>query len=69
MLTDQEYQAYLTNLKPRPARATCPLCHGRGYVADPDGRCAPEPCLCALAAADADRRTNDRLDFLRAIRR
>ena len=69
MLTDAEYQDYLSRMQARPARANCPLCHGKGYVADPDGRCAAEPCFCALSAADADRRTNDRLDFLRAIRR
>lgn len=56
MLTDREYQQALQQGKARPARAACPLCHGHGFVSDPDGRNAPLPCYCAISAADALRR-------------
>lgn len=69
MLTDAEYQRALQQGKARPARAACPLCHGHGFVSDPDGRNAPLPCFCGLNAADALRRIVDREAFLLAVQR
>lgn len=60
MLTDAEYDQALRAGKARPARASCPLCHGKGIVVDPDRKWAPEPCWCGTSAAEAERRLHAR---------
>lgn len=66
MLTNAEYQAALANGQARPARATCPMCHGTGFVADPDHLWSPLPCHCGCNADEARRRMAEREAYRRA---
>jgi hypothetical protein len=41
---------FVRGLLDAPASTSCPWCAGAGCVRDPDGRQAPEPCSCRIAA-------------------
>ena len=41
---------FVRGLLDAPASTICPWCAGAGWVRDPDGRQAPEPCSCRVAA-------------------
>lgn len=54
----------------RPAAPTlrCIACLDKGYFADPDGG-PPEPCSCRWPAGTAQQHYDERLDYVRELRR
>jgi hypothetical protein len=65
MCIDKQVQ---TGGRPVAPTLRCVACWDKGFIRDPDGGLA-EPCSCGMPAAEAQRLHDDRLDYMREMRR